>query len=133
MAAGSLERTPRVLSHDLYTGPTEQQLQMIARLEQLQGEYAELIAANPLFRAAVHTWVEQEHDDEHTLYALSEFKIELDAEVEGMTKKEREANPDADLHKMVKLRLEIATLKQNILNSALVTGVDLEPLIHDAA
>lgn len=130
--ARSLERNPGVLSHDLYMGPTEQQLAMLRQLKQLQREYAELITANPLFDSAVHEWVEQENDDEATLYALSEFKLELDAEVEGMTREEKEANPDADLHKMVKLRLEIATLKQNIESSAQVTGVRLERYI-DAA
>lgn len=130
--AASLERYPGVLSHDFYMGPTEQQLAMVEKLKKLQEKYAELIAANPLFDSAVHEWIGQEHDDEATMYALSEFKLELDAEVEGMSPEEKEANPDADLHKMVKLRLKIATLKQNIDSSALVTGVDLERYIQAA-
>lgn len=130
--ATSLERNPGVLSHDLYTGPTEQQLAMVEKLKKLQKKYAELIAANPLFDSAVHDWIGEEHDDEATMYALSEFKLELDAEVEGMTEEEKAANPDADLHKMIKLRLQIATLKQNIESSASVTGVDLERYIQAA-
>lgn len=131
--AASLERQTRVLSHDFYQGPTEQQLEMIERLSELQAQYAELIAANPLFKAAVHTWVEHEHDDDGTLAALSRFKLELDEDVEGMTKAERAANPDGDLHKMVKLRLEIAILKQDIQSSAQVTGVPLQHLLPHAA
>ena len=121
----TLERNPRVLSHDLYTGPTESQLDMLDRLSKLQKRYAALINANPLFTEAVHDWVEQERDDEATMSALSQFKLELDAEVEGMTDEERAINPDADLHKMVKLRLEIATLKLDIETSAQVTSLDL--------
>ena len=121
----TLERNPGVLSHDLYTGPTESQLDMLDRLSKLQERYAALINANPLFTEAVHDWVEQERDDEATMGALSQFKLELDAEVEGMTDEERAINPDADLHKMVKLRLEIATLKLDIETSAQVTSLDL--------
>ena len=121
----TLERNPGVLSHDLYTGPTESQLDMLDRLSKLQERYAALINANPLFTEAVHDWVEQERDDEATMSALSQFKLELDAEVEGMTDEERAINPDADLHKMVKLRLEIATLKLDIETSAQVTSLDL--------
>jgi hypothetical protein len=105
---------------------------MVDRLNELQREYAELIDANPLFNQAVHTWVEEEHDDSGTLNALIQFKLELDAEVEGMTPSERAGNPDADLHKMVKLRVEIATLKQDIENSSMVTGVNLDHYIQAA-
>lgn len=124
--AASLERNPGVLSHDLYTGPTETQLEMIARLEKLQRKYAELCSANPMFTEATNGWVQEEHDDDATIGALIQFKLELDAEVEGMTDEEKAVNPDADLHKMVKLRLKIAVLKQDIENSSLVTSVDLD-------
>lgn len=131
--AEKVERTSGVLSHDFYTGPTEQQVEMISRLKELQAQYTELLAKNPLFKAAVHTWVEAEHDDDETYKALTQFKLELDAEVEGMTKKEKEDNPDADLHKMVKTRLEIAELKMKIVASERVTGISLGQLIDRAA
>lgn len=131
--AEKVKRTSGVLSHDLYTGPTEQQLEMISELGRLQAEYAELLAANPLFKAAVHAWVEAEHDDDETFQALTRFKLELDEETEGMTKEERDANPDRDLHEMVKIRLKIAELKIHIAASQRATGVNLERMLTDAA
>lgn len=131
--AQTSEKDTGVFSHDFYTGPTEQQLEMIAELADLQARYAELLAANPLFKAAVHTWVEAEHDDAGTFQALTQFKMELDEETEGMTKKERDENPDRDLHEMVKIRLKIAELKIHIAASARVTGVKLESLMSHAA
>jgi len=131
--AETSKRTSGVFSHDFYTGPTEQQLEMISELGKLQAKYAELLAANPLFKAAVHTWVEAEHDDDDTFQALTQFKLELDEETEGMTKKERDENPDRDLHEMVKIRLKIAELKIHIAASQRVTGVNLERLLANAA
>lgn len=131
--ATSLERNPGVLSHDFYTGPTEAQLGMIKKLTRLQEKYADLCSANPLFTEHTKEWVGQENDDYATFGALVQFDLELDAEFEGMTPEEKESNPDADLHKMVKLRLKIAKLKLDIESSALVTGVDLGALIPTAA
>lgn len=131
--AETIKASVGVLSHDFYTGPTEQQLAMTAKLKDLQARYAELLAANPLFKAAVHNWVEAEHDDVGTFQALTRFKMELDEEIEGMSEEERAVNPDKALHKMVKLRLDIAELKIHIVASARATGIDLELLLPDAA
>jgi phage I-like protein len=131
--AGSLERSSGVLSHDFYIAPTEQQIEMVNELEALQARYAELLAANPLFKAAVYTWIEAEHNDAETLQALTMFKFELDEEVDGMSKKERAENPDRDLHEMVKVRLKIAELKIHISASQRATGVNLETLVSHAA
>lgn len=133
--AEEIERSPRseVLSHDFYMGPTELQLELVAKLEKLQARYAELLAANPLFKAAVHNWVEAEHDDAGTYQALTQFKMELDDEVDGMSEEERRLNPDKDLHKMVKLRLEIAELKIHIEASFNATGLNLDQYLSYAA
>jgi hypothetical protein len=131
--AGIHESVSGVLSHDFYTGPTEQQLEMVHELARLQEKYAELIGANPLFEDALHKWVEVEHDDAGTFQALLDFKAELDAETEGMTDQESRENPDRALHEMVKTRLKIAELKIHITASQRVTGVDLETLVSHAA
>lgn len=129
------ENTPVVRSHDFYAGPTDGQREMLTHLRQLEDEYGALVANHPLFRAAMHTWVEVGHEDndQETFYALSQLKFELDKDAEGLTEEERATNPDAALRKMAELRLKIAALKLDIQSSEQVTSVTLQSLVLEAA
>jgi|GEM_PF-2739532 hypothetical protein len=116
--AKTLEHSGEVLSHDLHIGSIEERLAILDRLEELQARYTALIAKNPLFKAAVRTWVEGEENGVKEYEALRKLEGELDAEVADMTDDEKKKNPDADLHEMVRLRREIAELKISLRSMA---------------
>jgi hypothetical protein len=109
--AETLERGSGVLSHDLILGSVEQRLAVLDRYEELQAEYTALIAKNPLFKAAVRTWVENENNGVKEYEALRDLEDELDAETADMTDEEKKTNPDSELHEMVRLRREMAELR----------------------